>query len=88
MRITFGNEADSLLWTFAKFFVMFEERQYLFAAQGMCWLAALVQFALPVRYLINDRKFPPDECRVMNVQIPIQIAREQEISKIPRGIQR
>jgi len=49
MSITIENEADIILWTVAKLLVTFKQCQYLFVAECIWWIAALVQLdpALP-----------------------------------------
>ena len=54
MSITFENESDILVWTFAKLIVTFQQHQYLFAAQCMWWIAALVQLDPALRYFIDN----------------------------------
>ena len=49
MSITFENKADIILWTLAKLLVTFQERQYLFAAQCIWWIAALLQLDQALR---------------------------------------
>ena len=58
MSITFENEADIILWTLAKPLVTFQERQYLFAAQCIWWIGALLQLDPALRYFIDNREFP------------------------------
>lgn len=43
MSITFENEADIMVWNVTQLLVTFEQRQYLFAAQCIWLIAALVQ---------------------------------------------
>jgi len=61
MSITFDNEADIIVWTLAKVLVIVEQRQYLFTAQCIWWIAALVPLDPALRYIIDNQKFP-SEC--------------------------
>jgi len=58
MSITFKSEADIILWTLARLLVNFTERQYLFAAQCIWWIAALDSLDPALRQLLDHRKFP------------------------------
>jgi len=88
VSITFQNEADIILWTLAMLLVTFEEQQYLFAAQCIWWIAALVQLDPALKYLINHRKFPSDITRVNAERESIRPSIERGISSTPRDIQR
>lgn len=88
MSITFRSEADIILWTFAKLLITFKERQYLFAAQCIWWIAALVQLDPALTYLIDHQKFPSDIESGKEVRASVQVSFEREISATPRDIQR
>jgi len=88
MSITFAREADILLWAFAKLLVTFQECQYLFAAQCIWWIAALVQLDAALRYLINNQKFPSGLRSDKEERSPISLLIEREVSSTPRDIQR
>jgi len=85
MGITFENEADELLRTFAKVLVTFEERQYLLAAQCIWWIAALIQLDSALRYSFDNRKF----CSELRIHSDNQgwAILEREIATTPRDIQ-
>jgi len=61
MSITFENEAGILLWTFGTLLVTFEQRQYLFAAQCIWRIAALVQLDPALQYFLNNCRFPSEK---------------------------
>ena len=88
MSITFQNGADIILWTLAKLLVTFEEQQYLFAAQCIWWIAALVQLDPALKYLIDHGKFPSHITRVNAERESIRQSIERGISSTPRDIQR
>ena len=78
--------ADVLLWSFAKLLVTFQERQYLFAAQCIWWIAALVQLDPALRYLINNQKFLLETSS--NTEKPELDNMQREISATPWDIHR
>ena len=86
MSITFEPEADIILWTLGKLLVTFEERSYLFAAQCIWWIAALVQLDPSLRYFIDHRRFPlsvTDDNTGRESQLT-----ERGVSSTPQDIQR
>jgi len=87
MSITFENEANFILWTLPKLLAMFEQRQYIFAAQSIWWIAGLVQSDPALQYFLMYRKFPKDECDHNEEQELTQETIERSISPTPRDIQ-
>jgi len=88
MSITFKCEADMILWTFAKLLVTFNERQNLFAAQSIWWIAALVQLDPALRYFINYQNVQSIIQSNNDVREPIRASFETEISSTSLDIQR
>jgi len=60
VSITFDNEADIILWTLAKLLVTFEQRQYLFVAQWIWWIATIVQLDPALQYFLRHHEFPSE----------------------------
>jgi len=87
MSITFKNGVDILLWTLPKLLVTFEERRYLFAAQCIWWIAALVHLDPALRYFIETWKFPPEEIDVSEISESPRPPIEKEFSPTPTYIQ-
>jgi len=88
MSITFKNEANIILWTSEKLLVTFEERQYLFAARCIWWIAALVQLDPALRYFIDNRKFQSGVPGNNAEQESLRQLIERDISSTPQDIQR
>jgi len=88
MSITFKSEDDIILWTLVKLLHSFRERQYLFVAQYIWWIATLVQLYPALRNFINLRKFPLDIEDVRDAREFIWISVERAIPSTPWDIER
>jgi hypothetical protein len=70
MNITFQNEANVLLWCFAKLIVTFQAIQYLFAAQCVWWISAIIELQSALVYFIDNYLFR-SETRIEERQPPL-----------------
>jgi len=67
--------------------VTFKQRQYLFGAQCIWWIAALVQLDPALRYYLDHQEFP-SKIQQNNLREPSTISMNREISSTPRDIRR
>jgi len=75
------------LWTFGKLLVTFEQRQYLFAAQCIWWIAALVQLDPALQYFLNNCRFPSEKLIQYTIREEQEEIVNRDISSTPRDIQ-
>jgi len=74
--------------TFAKLLSTFEQRQYLFAAQCIWWIAALVQLDPALSYYLEYWRFLSEELNSSGLRdIPVETL-ESGIFSTPQDIQR
>jgi len=69
MNITFEHEADALLWVFGKLISQFHQRQYLFAAQCIWWISALVGLQPALVYYLDNHEFPSQRHFESNIEL-------------------
>jgi len=97
MSITFEHEADVLLWVFGRLINIFREKQYLFAAQCVWWLAALVRLQPALAYYFDHQEFPLEirqsattQSRTIlsgNIVSTLELQERREVSSTLRDIQ-
>jgi len=60
MGISFRNEANIVMWVFARHIENFHHLQYVFASQCVWWLSALIWLSQVLVFYLKHQQFPSE----------------------------
>jgi len=80
MSITCSHKADVLLWNQAKLIATFHAKQYVFAAQCVWWISAIIGLQPVLVYFIDNQRFS-SKADLGESHQPVTISRDNQKSR-------